>query len=110
MAGIVEFPQLVQEALRDFGDRFANEPQRRHFAEYLTGLYLAARKTVTGINAKFARTTDPSWLNRYVHLDAWDDLRPRKPSYSSRSDASRWNWSGSKKQSDLSAEQRRQLI
>src|SRR5437588_11081499 len=68
MAGIIEFPQVVQEALRDFGDLFANEPQRRHFAEYLTGLYVAARKTVTGINAEFARTTDPSCLNRFVHL------------------------------------------
>lgn len=72
MAGIVVFPQVVQEALRDFGDLFANEPQRRHFAEYLTGLYVAARKTVTGINAEFARTTDPSCLNRFVHHDAWD--------------------------------------
>lgn len=72
MAGIIEFPQVVQEALRDFGYLFANEPQRRHFAEYLTGLYVAARKTVTGINAEFARTTDPSCLNRFVHLDAWD--------------------------------------
>jgi hypothetical protein len=72
MAGIIDFPQVVQEALRDYGDLFANEPQRRHFAEYLTGLYVAARKTVTGINAEFARTTDPSCLNRFVHLDAWD--------------------------------------
>src|SRR5438132_418463 len=44
MAGIVEFPQVVEEALRDFGDLLPNEPQRRHFAEYLTGLYVAARK------------------------------------------------------------------
>jgi hypothetical protein len=72
MAGIVVFPRVVQDALRDFGDLFANEPQRRHFAEYLTGLYVAARKTVTGINAEFARTTDPSCLNRFVHHEAWD--------------------------------------
>jgi hypothetical protein len=72
MAGIIDFPHVVQEALRDFGDLFANEPQRRHFAEYLTGLYTAARKTVTGINAEFARTTDPSCLNRFVHHEAWD--------------------------------------
>jgi hypothetical protein len=72
MAGIIEFPQVVQEALRDFGDLFANEPQRRHLAEYLTGLFVAAGKTVTGINAEFARTADPSCLNRFVHLDSWD--------------------------------------
>jgi DDE superfamily endonuclease len=72
MAGIIDFPKVVQEALLDFGDLFANEPQRRHFAEYLTGLYVAARKTVTGINAEFADTTDPSCLNRFVHHEAWD--------------------------------------
>lgn len=72
MAGIIDYPQVVQEALQEFGDLFANEPQRRHFAEYLTGLFVAARKTVTGINAEFARTTDPSCLNRFVHHDAWD--------------------------------------
>ena len=37
MPGIVEFPQVVQDALAQFGDLFANECQRRHFAEYLTG-------------------------------------------------------------------------
>jgi hypothetical protein len=72
MAGIIEFPQVVQQALAEFGDLFANEPQRRHFAEYLTGLFVAARKTVSGINAEFARTTDQSCLNRFVHLDSWD--------------------------------------
>lgn len=72
MAGIIDFPHVVQEALRDFGDLFANQPQRRHFAEYLTGLYVAARKTITGINAEFARTTDQSCLNRFLHHDAWD--------------------------------------
>ena len=72
MAGIIDFPHVVQEALEDFGDLFDNEPQRRHFAEYLTGLYVAARKTVTGINAEFARTTDQSCLNRFVHHEAWD--------------------------------------
>ncbi len=72
MAGIVAFPEVVQQALRDFGDLFANEPQRRHFGEYLTGLYVAAHRTVTGINAEFAQTTDQSCLNRFVHHDDWD--------------------------------------
>src|ERR687898_1432265 len=71
MAAIIDSPQVVQEALVEFGDLFANEPRRRHFAEYLTGLFVAARKTVSGINAGFARTTDPSCLNRFVHLDSW---------------------------------------
>jgi hypothetical protein len=72
MAGIVAFPEVVQQALRDFGDLFANEPQRRHFGEYLTGLYVAARKTITGINAEFAQTTDQSCLNRFIHHDNWE--------------------------------------
>ncbi len=72
MAGIIEFPQVVQATLKDFSDLFANEAQRRHFAEYLTGLYVADRKTVTGINAQFAQASDQSCLNRFLHLEAWD--------------------------------------
>src|SRR5246500_4501587 len=37
-------------------------------------------------------------------------LRPRRPSCSSRSAASRWSWSGSKKKSDRSPEQLRPLV
>jgi hypothetical protein len=72
MAGIVAFPQIVEEALRDFGDLLPNEPQRRHFAEYLTGLFVADRKNVTGINREFAQTTDPSCLNRFLTDADWD--------------------------------------
>ena len=72
MAGIVAYPHVVQEALRDFGDLLPNEPQRRHFAEYLTGLFVAARKTIVGINSEFADTTDQSCLNRFFRDAAWD--------------------------------------
>lgn len=72
MAGIVEFPEIVQEAVGDFGDLLPNEPQRRHFAEYLTGLFVADRKNVTGINREFAQTTDPSCLNRFLTDADWD--------------------------------------
>src|SRR5919112_2140448 len=72
MAAIIDFPQVVQEALGDFGDLFANEPQRRHFAEYLTGLFIADRKTVLGIHDEFARTTDQSCLNRFLTDAPWD--------------------------------------
>jgi len=72
MAGIVEFPQIVQEALRDFGDLLPNEPQRRHFAEYLTGLFVADRKNISGINREFAQTTDQSCLNRFLTHADWD--------------------------------------
>jgi hypothetical protein len=72
MPGIVEFPQLVRNALSQYGDLFANEPQRRHFAEYLTGLMVAERKSVLGINREFAETTDQSCLNRFLTDVPWD--------------------------------------
>jgi len=72
MPGIISWPTVVEEALRAYSDLFANEPERRHFAEYLTGLLVAERKTVAGINAEFAVTTDQSCLNRWITEVAWD--------------------------------------
>jgi hypothetical protein len=72
MAGIIDFPTIVQDALHDFSDLFPNEPQRRHFAEYLTGLFVADRKNVSGINREFAQTTDQSCLNRFATDADWD--------------------------------------
>ncbi len=72
MPAIVEFPRVVSDELERFADLFANEPQRRHCGEYLTGLIVARNKTVTGINAEFMSTTDPSCLNRFVTDAEWD--------------------------------------
>jgi hypothetical protein len=80
MPGIVEFPKLIQDALEHYGDLFDNECQRRHFAEYLTGLVVAERKTVLGIHHEFAQTTDQSCLNRFLTEAPWDveDLNRRR--------------------------------
>jgi len=72
MPGIVEFPQLVQRAIEGFGDLFYDEPRRKHFVEYLTGLLIADRKTVSGINREFAHATDQSCLNRFLTNVDWD--------------------------------------
>ena len=72
MPAIVQFPHVVSEALERFADLFPNQPQRRHFAEYLTGLIVAKNKTVSGINAEFVDTTDQSCLNRFVTGAEWD--------------------------------------
>src|ERR671929_705046 len=72
MPAIVEFPTVVQDLLAQYGDLFANEPERRHFAEYLTGLFIAEHKTVSGINREFAVTTDQSCLNRWITEVDWD--------------------------------------
>jgi len=72
MPGIIEFPTLVQQAVEEFGTIFATEPERRHFAEYLTGLIVAENKTVSGINRECALTTDQSCLNRWLTEIEWD--------------------------------------
>ena len=72
MPAIVEFPTIVKEALAKFGPLFANEPERVHFAEYLTGLLVADRKNVSAINRQFAVTTDQSCLNRWLTEVDWD--------------------------------------
>ena len=53
MPGIVKFPFIVEKAVETFGHHFANAPERRHFAEYLTGLFVANSKTVAGIIAVY---------------------------------------------------------
>ena len=72
MPAIVEFPDVVRRALEEFSDVFYGEPQRRHFAEYLTGLMIASNKTVSGINSEFVNTTDQSCLNRFLTESNWD--------------------------------------
>ena len=72
MPTIVDFPAIVQKALAIFGDLFDTEPARRHFAEYLTGLIVAEKKTVSGINREFVVTTDQSCLNRWLTEVSWD--------------------------------------
>src|SRR6184192_4015894 len=75
MPAIVEFPSVVQDLMTQYADLFANEPERRHFAEYLTGLFIAERKTVSGINREFAVTTDQSCLNRSMTEVSWDPTK-----------------------------------
>ena len=72
MPAIIEFPTLVQHAVEQFGAVFANEPERRHVAESLTGLLVAEKKNGSGMNAEFAQTTDQSCLNRWITEVAWD--------------------------------------
>jgi hypothetical protein len=81
MPAIVEFATVVQELPAQYSDLFANEPERRHFAEYLTGLFITERKTVSGMNREFAVTTDQSCLNRWITEIEWDSkaLNKRRP-------------------------------
>jgi DDE superfamily endonuclease len=96
MPGIIEFPTVVQSALDQYGDIFANECQRRHFAEYLTGLIVAERKTVLGINGEFAQTTDQSCLNRFLTAAGWDvqELNERRLEELQKDPATRYSDQG----------------
>jgi len=80
MAAIIQFPTVVEEALKTYGDLFSNRPERQHLGEYLTGLMVASRKSVRGINSEFADTTDQSCLNRWLVEVDWNvqDLNERR--------------------------------
>lgn len=75
MPAIVAIPQVVEELMLQFGDLFPNEPSRRHFAEYLTGLLVAEHKTVSGIAREFADGPDQSCLNRWLTEAPWEPDR-----------------------------------
>jgi hypothetical protein len=54
MPAIVAFPTDVQDLLASSGDLFANAPERRHFAEYMAGLFITEHKTVSGMGVQQA--------------------------------------------------------
>ena len=72
MPTAVDFPTIANQALELLGGVFDNQPARRHFAEYLTGLMVAERKNISAINRQFAVTTDQSCLNRWLVESGWD--------------------------------------
>jgi len=96
MPAIVEFPTVVSRALEEFGPLFGNEPSRRHFAEYLTGLLVAERKNVWSINAEFAVTTDQSCLNRWINKVSWDpkELNEKRLEWLQSKSATRYSAKG----------------
>jgi hypothetical protein len=73
MPGIVDFPEVVHKGVEEYKAFFSCEPQRRHFAEYLTGLMVARRKSVNGIASEFADASDQSCLNRFLTEVDWDE-------------------------------------
>ena len=71
---IIQPPRLVQEALDEFlAPLFANEPQRKHLANYTTGLMIATNKTVAGMTEEMPNASDQSCLNRFLNDVAWDE-------------------------------------
>lgn len=69
------YPRFIEAFLPTI-DHIMNNPQRRHFAEYLTGLVLCPNKTVTGINDAFIGHRDQSAKNHFLTAANWslDDI------------------------------------
>jgi hypothetical protein len=72
MPAILDIPTVVAEVMPYFKDLFANEPQRQHLAEYLTGLIVSQRKTVNGMSGEFPTSSDQSCWNRFLTEADWD--------------------------------------
>jgi hypothetical protein len=72
MPAIVQFPDVVLKAIEHFGPLCQNKAQRTHLAEYLTGLYVADRKSVNGIQTEFFEAADQSCLNRWINEAPWN--------------------------------------
>lgn len=96
MPAIVAIPQVVEELLVRFGDYFPNEPSRRHFAEYLTGLLVAEHKNVSGIAREFAAPPDQSALNRWLTEAPWnaDDINRHRLEWMQQDPATRFRHDG----------------
>lgn len=78
VVGVIEFPQVVQHSVKQLKDVLANEQPRRHFAKYLTGLMIAYRKSILGINGEFAQTPNKSCRNRFLTEVDWDVEAPNQ--------------------------------
>jgi len=72
MPAILDVPTVVAEVIGEFDDVFRNAPQRSHLAEYLTGLMIARRKSIHGMQREFVATTDQSCWNRFLTEVEWD--------------------------------------
>jgi len=71
---IISSPKIVQNALDEFfAPLFKNKPQRKHLANYLTGLMISENKTVAGMSAEMPNASDQSCLNRFMTEVDWDE-------------------------------------
>jgi hypothetical protein len=70
---IITPPKIVQNAVEQiFAEQLKNEPQRKHLANYTTGLMIAQNKTVAGMTAEMPNASDQSCLNRFLTEVEWD--------------------------------------
>ena len=71
---IISPPTIVQNAVDEFlATLFQNKPQRKHLANYLTGLMISDNKTVAGMTSELTHASDQSCLNRFLTEVEWDE-------------------------------------
>jgi len=70
---IVQFPNIVVEHLAQFAPVFQTAEQRKHFCEYVTGLIVGDKATISAINALFLNNNDQSALNKFLTQAVWDE-------------------------------------
>ena len=71
---IVQFPDIVVNNLSHFASVFTTEEQKKHFCEYVTGLLVGDKATITAINALFLNKNDQSSLNKFITQASWDEV------------------------------------
>src|SRR5215469_3443776 len=71
---IIQPPRIVKDAIEEFlAPLFDNTPQRKHLANYLTGLMISENKTVAGMTNEMPNASDQSCLNRFLTEVDWDE-------------------------------------
>jgi hypothetical protein len=70
---IVKFPKIVQDGLPHFAEVFSTTAQQKHFCEYVTGLMVGDKKTITAINELYLNKNDQSSLNKFLTQAPWDE-------------------------------------
>jgi hypothetical protein len=76
---IINPPTIVQNAIDEFlAPLFKNEPQRKHLANYLTGLMIATNKTIDGMTKEMPNASDQSCLNRFFTEVDWHHEKMNK--------------------------------
>ena len=83
MPAIVEFPSVVQDLLVQYADLFADQPERQHFAEYLTGLFIDDGEALPALPATLIlQTSEQSRQLLYLLTEPI----PRRPTRHFRND------------------------
>jgi len=70
---IVQIPRIIAENLSQFAPVFKTEEQRKHFCEYVTGLIVGDKATISAINALFLNKNDQSSLNKFMTQAGWSE-------------------------------------